>query len=310
MKFVRSPKKWVRMSVPLALSLVFVLSLGSLYWRTRGPSHISGRSPAHNGIFVAEYPAIAEFEYELRSLRRSGKLKPNNEQLIDQTIVSVASHLAMPPAVLWCLLFQESRLDHLSGMGQEFSAQGLGQFSRFSFYEFNHDLERWDGRNLTMVLDTMGSDVRPISANRKDIFNYSSYYFIPTAVAASAAYLNNRYHQLGRILELQGYRPDPDLLWLYAAMAYNKGTRSVLSFWNQIYRESGTAGLARVISSRQRFVKLTEERPLIQRALNRIWATGQADSYSQELILHVKQIRECSLGREGEMVAAGDATKP
>jgi hypothetical protein len=302
MKSVRSPKSWVRLSLPFVVAgLTATGSLLTLLYFSPNRSPSSSKKGPGQSIFATDYPALPTFEDERRALRRSGKLRPENEQLIQESITNVSTHLNMPPAILWCLLFQESRFDHLIGLREERSAYGLGQFSKFSFYEFNHQLDRFGAKNVAMVLDTMGKDIRPISPNRQDIYHYSSYYFIPTAVVASATYLNSRYFQLQRILETRGYRPNTDLLWIYAAMAYNKGTRSVLAFWNQVQHESGTAGVKRAVSDPQIFVDLTENSQLIRHSLARIWNEEQVPGYSQELLLHTRQIRECATEKWGEM---------
>ncbi len=250
-------------------------------------------------MYASRFPASDKFSQELVALRSKGKLSSDNEALIRNTVDKVSFHLKMPPAVLWCLMFQESRLNHLEGFNEEKGALGLGQFSFYSFYEVNFHLDRFNDDNLAMFRKTLGMDARPIGAFRGDVYHPSSYFYIPTAVAATGAYLNNRYLHLKRILERKEIQFDPALLWLHAAAAYNKGTRGVLSFWNTQRERRGTKGLAKLLSDREAFFKSFAASDTFDEALERIWPTDDALAYSRELRVHLKNLRDCA-------VAGGD----
>src|SRR3989338_5041031 len=99
--------------------------------------------PVVRSIYADDFPASQRLKGELKYVRQIGRLQRENEALIDRVIVSSSAHFGMPPSVLWCLLFQESRLNHLEGIFDSSGARGLGQFSSFSFYEINHQLNHY-----------------------------------------------------------------------------------------------------------------------------------------------------------------------
>ena len=86
-------------------------------------------------FFTPHYPQNTRFQSELKLLRETERLELENEVLINKMVVSSANELNMPPSLLWCLLFQESRLNHLLGVSSSRGARGLGQFSYFGFWE-------------------------------------------------------------------------------------------------------------------------------------------------------------------------------
>lgn len=249
-------------------------------------------------IFTQQYPASRRFQSELDQMRTQGRLSPENEILINRWILTTTQQLNMPPAILWCLLFQESRLNHLEGIEGDRSSSGIGQFSYYSFYEVNHHLDQYTKDNLDLFVRTMGKDVRPIEPRKKDIQNPSSYYFIPTAIAASATYLNNRYYQLRGILTKNGLPHDPQLLWFYAAMAYNKGTRSVLSFWNDARSRGGDTQVEKLVLENNSFLKSLNDPVLFNRALKKIWTGDEADAYARELKVHMANMKDCVLANQ------------
>jgi hypothetical protein len=53
---------------------------------------------------------------ELAQLRSSGRLAAEDEAAIDKATNLAMRRLGVPKAVLWCLMFQESRLNHLLGI--------------------------------------------------------------------------------------------------------------------------------------------------------------------------------------------------
>lgn len=245
--------------------------------------------------FSDQFPVAEDYQKELKNLLESGELEPTNEKLIREWSTAAARDMGMPPAVLWCLFFQESRLDHLQGYQTKRPAKGLGQFLHPTFFEVNHQLDRFTPVNSQVLIRRLGQDVRPVKAVRKRSTDLSSYYHIPTAVLASAGYLNNRYHQLGKNLRARGIHPDPQLLWLYSVMAYNKGTRSVLSFWNKAYRSGGTARVTALVTDYATFEKAIRNKTTLTRALERVWNKSQSDRYATELRIHLTNVARCAI---------------
>lgn len=295
----------VGMALPLAVAVFFA----ALWFEGRWAGDADGPTerPTYRGadasgvvrsIFTEDYPRNAKFQNELELLRTTRRLELGNEQLINTLVKSASLELTMPPGVLWCLLFQESRFNHLTGLKDDGKAKGLGQFAYFSFHEVNHSLDRYTQDNLNMFISVLGWDMRPIAPLRDNVNAPSSYYYIPTAVTASAAFLNNRYHQLRRVLDKKQIHYSPDILWLYSAMAYNKGTRSVLSFWNRSLARGGRKEVERLlIEPGKLFDSLNHQDRFVQ-SLGHIWPKPTAERYAEELTRHLKQIKECSIDPE------------
>lgn len=251
-----------------------------------------------NTRFTLDFPTDEKLRQELHQLRMQARLTPENEQAILGGVTRAATVMDIPPAVLWCLLFQESRLNHLAGEGESAGAVGLGQFSKFSFYEVNHHLTKFSDSNLSAFYKEMGKDVRPIHRLRKNESDQSSYYYIPTAVVASAAYLNNRRHHLRTLLTQHQIAFDNDLLWLYATLAYNKGTRSVLAFWNVLQEDKGAATLQASLHDVNTLTGLVQNPKLVRKAFGRIWPAWQAKSYANEWLIHFRNTSVCALKNE------------
>lgn len=245
-------------------------------------------------VFAAVYPASDRLQEELRYVRQIGKLRPENEELINRVITAMAMQYNMPSSVLWCLLFQESRLDHLRGIADDSGSRGIGQFSSFGFYEVNHNLDKYYAGSLKAWIELLGKDVRPISAEPKSLDDPSSYFYIPTAVISSATYLNNRYHHLGRLLTRNRVPYDPQLLWLHAALAYNKGSRSVLVLWKETHRHHRKIS-EKLFVDRKAFLSAVASPDILEKALMRIWTPAKAKSYSREAKRHMAVINECSI---------------
>ncbi len=250
-------------------------------------------------LFTQNFPADEKFRQELDLLRMKGRLLPENEIAINQSISSTSDVLKMPPAILWCLLFQESRLNHLEGVQGDQGARGLGQFSHFSFYEVNHHLDRFSHINVDLMNAIFGKDIRPIQPLDPRYKNPSSYFYIPTAVVSSAAFLNNRYLQLKRILERNHVSYNSELLWLYASMAYNKGSRSVIAFWNDSRRRGGKNHLERMVSDPHTLYASVSDVKLLTRSLRKIWSGSNANHFAKELDIHMENLRSCAIEREG-----------
>ncbi len=259
---------------------------------------VADASSVVRSIFAADFPKNEQFKSELSLLRGTNRLDPTNEQLIDTLIRNSSAELDMPSGILWCLLFQESRFNHLTGLDEDRRAKGIGQFAYFSFHEINHNLDRFTDENLQMFIKVLGWDMRPIAPLKDRLNAPASYYYIPTAVTTSAAFLNNRYHQLRRVLDRKKIRYSPDVLWLYSAMAYNKGTRSVLSFWNKSLARGGKKEVERLLVEPGRLFESLNRQERFTQSLAHIWPIQTAEKYAEELTRHMKQIKECSVDPE------------
>jgi hypothetical protein len=249
-------------------------------------------------MFTPRYPANLKFQRELARMKNNGTLSEENEALIRKIAENASHQLDMPPAILWCLLFQESRLNHMAGVREGKMATGLGQFTFASFYEVNFHLDHYDHRNANMMISILGNDVRPIGAFRKDVFHPSSYYYIPTAVTATAAFLNNRYIQLKHVLDRHNIAYDPSLLWLYSAMAYNKGTRSVLSLWNERRAGGGVKKVEKSLTDATEFFSAIRADNPFEHALTAIWPDSEAEAYARELKIHMGRLSECAISND------------
>ncbi len=274
-----------------ALVVTFVV-----YWVNREPAPQA--YPTSAQIFAKKYPNNPEFISELALLRSQGKLKKEDELEIGKSIEKVGPMLEIPTSLLYCLLFQESRLDHLAGIDSNESALGLGQFSYYSFFEVNHQISTYTPRNIFVLQKLLGYDVRPIEAKSNDPSHPSSYFHIPTAVTASAIYLNNRYLHLTKLITARQILYDKNLLWILAAMAYNKGTRSVLSLWNETEERKGPEGLKAFLSDPKTFFHTLSDSALLSTSLKRIWPKNDALAYAKEWEIHAANISKCSTDSE------------
>lgn len=278
-------------------TIFFVLGVALVCFAMRTPAEASYRSSrSHSRFLVKEPPGSPGAMKELEQMREAGKLLPEDEQAIDRTVTLATKKLGVPKAVLWCLMFQESRLNHLLGIDATSGATGIGQFLFPSFYEVNFQSNRYSALNVDYLVEAIGSDARPIGAFRRTPDSPSSYYFIPTGVAATAVFLHNRYVQLESALKRKGLAYDPDLLWLYAALAYNKGNRSVLNLWSEVRRQRGQRGLQRMLTEPDSFFALSSDHDLLESALGRVWEGGLATEFSHEWRVHGGKIAECATG--------------
>lgn len=245
-------------------------------------------------LYTQHYPSNADYVRELKTLKSQNKLSKHNETNISLSVKQSSRNLHLPPSILWCLLFQESRLNHLTGIHKtNNSAKGLGQFIQFSIYEINNQLDQYNKNGEKILIKTLGRDVRPINVDGKQARTASSYFSIPTAVISSGLFLNNRYLQLKRILDRQAITYDPDLLWVYATMAYNKGTRSVLSIWKEYRKMKGEKGFQEILNSPSAVKKFLNHDKIIKTALSKIWR-DEAENYKNELKIHTQNIIACS----------------
>jgi len=299
MYFLARNKSKTRAMLPLVATSAVAIAI-VLLWFFKGESprtkarHRAPSSLSHP-LYSERYPVSQNIREELEYLRSTGKLKLENEKQINENIEIASASLEMPTALLWCLLFQESRFDHLLGIDGDRASHGLGQFTQFSFYEINHQLARYAGDNLNAFLRTVGKDVRPVAPLRANPDDPSSYYSIPTAVAASASYLNNRYKHLGRILYAHDLDYDSDILWMWSALAYNKGTRAVLAIWNEMNLGKDNEKMRRQLNELAAFTAVSRNSALFQQAFSKVWPEPQATAYTKEAVIHLKRVKECAM---------------
>jgi hypothetical protein len=297
-----SPKKlWTAAMLPVFLIVTIVSAVTALVAYTSEKRDKALKAPLDSEypqLFTQDYPEHPEVREELNHLRKKEKLSWENESIIQKAVDTASTKLHMPQAILWCLLFQESRLDHLANIDGGRAASGIGQFSYFSFYEINHHLDRYTTANIDLMVSALGRDVRPIEPRRRDLQNASSYYSIPTGVLSSAAYLNNRYLHLASILQKQRIAYNPRLLWVYAAMAYNKGSRSVLSLWNDARKRGGDELVQTLTTDPKAFFHTVFDKKSSTRFLSRIWNPDDARAYATELRTHMKSVRDCGIDPE------------
>lgn len=273
----------------------FVLGFALVTLALRTPAEAAFRQ-THGHFLVKQPPGSPGAMKELEQMRESGRLSPDDERAIDKAVDLATKKLGVPKAVLWCLMFQESRLNHLLGIEATSGATGIGQFLFPSFYEVNFHSTRYSARNVDFLVDAIGYDARPIGAFKRSPTHPSSYYWIPTGVAATAVYLHNRYLQLETALKRKSLAYDPDLLWLYAALAYNKGNRSVLNLWSEVRQQRGQRALQRLLTEPDSFFALSSDHDLLESALGRVWEDGSATEFSHEWRVHGGKIAECATG--------------
>jgi len=252
-------------------------------------------------IFSTNYPVHHRFIEETSQMRAHRTISQENENLIQVSTLNASESLGIPQSLLWCLMFQESRLNHLSGLKEGKLATGLGQFSVSAFFELNHHLPRYISSPTTTIASILGADIRPLSSDINNLSSLNSYYFIPTAVTATALYLNNRWIQLARIADDRGLSYSPEVLWAWAALSYNKGGRTVLSLWNQIEAKEGSQGLSNALTLKESFLASALDPYLVSNALKNIWSKRLLAGYSEELITHVENIRDCALKKEASL---------
>jgi len=124
---------------------------------------------------------------------------------------------------------------------------------------------------------------------------HNSYFRTSTAIFASAAYLNNRYQQIKTTLDHQGISYDPQVLWLYAAAAYNKGSRTVLLLLTHEYMSKGEAALKALLGSSKETYKLLTHSERLDFPLRGIWTTKTRSKYIEELLRNMASISSCAL---------------
>lgn len=246
-------------------------------------------------IFSQTYPLNLSFVEELSQMRNQRQIAFQIENAIHTSIQTTSSQLSIPRALLWCLLFQESRLNPLSGVRKGALTTGLGQFGQSAFFEVNHHLYRYLSAPKETFSQILGKDVRPVRADLENTSALHSYYFIPTAITASGLYLTNRWIQLKRAAEARGLKYSDDVLWGWSALAYNKGARTVLGIWQHIQEQRGQSYLEASLTRKPVFLEEAQNKIAMESAMSRIWSKSRVSSYTQELYLHARNIQECSI---------------
>ncbi len=282
--------KWVCWGmVPLTLLTLSLL----LVYKQAQKDTLESEKPAFEPVFSESYPVHTRFLREVSQLREK-RLTFTEENLIHNFVFTARSNLAVPSSLLWCLLFQESRLDKLSGVENGSLTTGLGQFSNSAFFEVNYHLSRYLKSPKTMVTQILGTDVRPIAPDSLNLNALHSYYHIPTAVTATALFLHNRRVQLIRAATQHQLSFSPELLWAWAALSYNKGGRTVIALWKEIEDKFGAQELSNALSTRESFVRHTQNLRLISRATQSIWKDHRSQTFSEEWLRHSTNLTDCS----------------
>src|SRR5262249_30298022 len=122
-----------------------------------------------------------------------------------------------------------------------------------------------------------------------------SYFHSAAAVQASGAYLNNRYWQIRRALDQQGVRYDDELLWLYAAAAYNKGARTVFSLLTHQLVSRGPAAMSELMLNPKLTYMLLTDPEVLDRAFAELWSARMRKAYVEEMTRNMAFITGCLL---------------
>lgn len=285
----------------LAVAGISAASLFLLWNDSRSMTELSADSFSSDAsvqqispLFSTHYPASPRFVKEISEMRTQDKVSLKIENSIHTSILSAAEELKIPPALLWCLVFQESRLNPLSGAKESSVSKGIGQFSPHAFFEVNHHLYKYMSSPKTIFSSILGLDVRPIKPDIANASAIHSYYFIPTGITATALYLHNRWKQLSRVAKARNLSFSNDLLWGWAALSYNKGGRTVINIWREIEKEQGTPYLQSALSNPNVFMAEVTNPKHMQAAISTIWPKSKVNYYAHELKIHSENIQECS----------------
>ncbi len=262
-------------------------------------------------LFAPTAPQNLQFKDELRYLRETFQLRKPEEDRLESSIDAAAIQFGIPRSLLWCVLFQESRFDVLKNATEAMGARGIGQFSRTALSELNlaSDLFQRGTREylLSVIkpyalpigfqLDPPGTIKAQIELRSKRTLpdqSLGSYFRPETSVAATAAYLNNRHKQLTRVLNEEKIPFDPEVLWLYAAAAYNKGSRTVYVLITRQRLAAGDESIGEILQSPKLSLALLTHAELLDVALRNVWPTKQRPALIKEMILNLNAIRSCA----------------
>jgi hypothetical protein len=261
-------------------------------------------------IFGHAAPQNYNFKKEVDYLESTGQLTKADQKLMNDYVHQAYFTIGVPKSLLWCVLFQESRLDPLKNMNRSKGARGLGQFTRHALKEINKDTNLYDIRTEDVMRSQLGEDVFPISFKlgfrpSEDLLDRrnrspanisvpnSSYFHTKTAVFASAAYLNNRYNQIVKALEKQNIDYDPEVVWLYAAAAYNKGTKTVFNLLSDQRYYGGDSGLSELMKDAKLSYTLLTHAHLLDHSLRDIFTNDTREKYVKELTKNIELVVSC-----------------
>jgi hypothetical protein len=271
------------------------------------------RVRAASTLFASTPPANKAFKAELRYLSNTKRLTEQERAVIESEVREVEATLGVPRALLWCVLFQESRFDAFKNATSPLPAKGLGQFTPSALAELNSDTDHYDPRTSLALQTILAPRTLPIDFHLKVKKRTkgkraaasvappfpeqppNSYFRTATAVFASGAYLNNRYQQLKNTLDHQNVSYDPEVLWLYAAAAYNKGSRSVFLLLSNEYMSRGAEALAALLKNSKDAYKLLTHAERLDISLRGVWKKEQRGRYVEELLRNMAIISSCSL---------------
>lgn len=267
-------------------------------------------SSDHNGIFTKRPPNSKELKAEVQYLALIKKLTKSEITFIETQLDKVQDTLGVPKALLWCVLFQESRFDPFMNAFTDAPAKGIGQFTGSALDEINFDTDIYDSRTsailqaqlkpknlpLDFTIKTSPLNRMPGSIEKRlPPQPLTSYFRASTAIFASGAYLNNRYQQLKSALDHQGISYDPQILWLYAAAAYNKGSRTVFLLLTHEYMSHGEGALRDLLSDPKAAYSLLTHQKRLDLTLKEIWTKKTRTKYIDELLRNMEVISSCSL---------------
>jgi hypothetical protein len=251
-------------------------------------------------LFAEEIPQSPEFQKDLEFLQRTKRLKIDDRTKIESDIADLEAKLGVPHQLMWCLLFQESRFDPLKNSEADHGARGLGQFTPTALEEINRDTNHFDLRVGPLIQTVLDPDGLPLSflleeTPKLNSVPRTSYYRSSTAVYATGVYLNNRYQQIKKALDKKKIAYDPQILWLFAAAAYNKGARTILVLLTQQLSYGGDAGLGELLTHPKLSYSLLTREDLLEYSLRELWNPKIREKYVAELAQNMEQVINCAV---------------
>ena len=259
------------------------------------------------------------------------QIQPQDLKHLLSTMSQLQRELEVPKALLFCILFQESRLDPLKNYNIKLPAKGLGQFTPGALQEINRTPSFYDSRTGAILRDLLAPYHLPLnfsllkipalnarahalaaaysrpSVNRSpsSLKHYIplpapivSYYHAPTAIYASGIYLNNRYRQIKHALDLQRIKYNPEVLWLYAAVAYNKGSRSMFILLTRYYMSYGQQAVEELLNDPIKTRTLFDNESNLDETLKEVWNSKVRPGYVHELHQNMRSLSSCALRSE------------
>ncbi len=291
-----------------ALTILFAQACSPNAPSSRGGRHSAApRDP----LFSATAPQNEQFKEELRYLRETFQLRKPEEDRLESSIEGAARQFGIPRSLLWCVMFQESRFDVLKNATESMGARGIGQFTRTALSELNLATDLFQKGTREYLLNVIKPYALPIAfkleppgtvksqielRSKRTLPDQpvGSYFRTETSVAATAAYLNNRHAQLMRVLAEEKITFDPEVLWLYAAAAYNKGPRTVYVLITRQRLAAGDESIGEILQSPKMSLALLTHSELLDIALRNVWPTKQRPALIKEMILNLNAVRACA----------------